>query len=94
MQIFVPQNVQKFVSDEATDWMEYSGFSLADVVNEDEAPQAKLGALGFTRSRKGRDRLSGVAARWGRRFGCEAEGGAAPEETPLPCRASPAQGGD
>jgi ethanolamine utilization protein EutQ (cupin superfamily) len=53
MQIFDPQNVQKFASDDATEWMEYSGFSLADVVNEDEAPQAKLGALGFTRSRKG-----------------------------------------
>src|SRR5690606_18347443 len=34
-------------------WMEYSGFSLADVVNEDEAPRAKLGALGFTRSPRG-----------------------------------------
>ncbi|HTV67256.1 MAG TPA: hypothetical protein VMF90_01855 [Rhizobiaceae bacterium] len=45
--------VQKFTSDAATEWMEYSGFSLADVVNEDEHPDAKLGALGFTRSRKG-----------------------------------------
>lgn len=49
---FDPQNVQKFASDEASDWMEYSGFLLADVVNEDEAPGAKLHALGFTRSRR------------------------------------------
>ena len=53
MQNFDPQNVQKFTSADAEDWMEYSGFALADVVNEDEAPQAKLGALGFTRSPKG-----------------------------------------
>ena len=53
MRPFDPQNVQKFNGGEASDWMEYSGFLLADVVNEDEAPDAKLGAVGFTRSRKG-----------------------------------------
>ncbi len=46
-------NVQKFTADDATDWMEWSGIALADVVNEDEAPKAKLGAVGFTRAPKG-----------------------------------------
>jgi ethanolamine utilization protein EutQ (cupin superfamily) len=50
---FDPGNVQKFTSDGAGEWMEYSGFALADVVNEDEDPAAKLGALGFTRSARG-----------------------------------------
>lgn len=50
---FDPKRIQKYTSDGATEWMEHSGFSLADVVNEDEAPAAKLGALGFTRSPKG-----------------------------------------
>ena len=53
MPAFDPQRVQKFTSDGATEWMEYSGFSLADVVNEDESPEARLGALGFTRSTAG-----------------------------------------
>lgn len=50
---FDSTKAQKFTSDSATEWMEYSGFHLADVVNEDEHPDAKLGALGFTRSSKG-----------------------------------------
>lgn len=53
MPTFDPQRVQKFTSNTATEWMEYSGFSLADVVNEDESPEAKLGALGFTRAAAG-----------------------------------------
>ena len=53
MKTFDPHRVQKYSSGEATEWMEYSGFSLADVVNEDEAPDARLGALGFTRSPAG-----------------------------------------
>lgn len=47
------RNVQKFTSDDAKDWMEWSGFALADVVNEDEMPKVKLGAVGFTRAPKG-----------------------------------------
>lgn len=53
MQRFDPQHALQFSSAEATEWMQHSGFSLADVVNEDEAPQAKLGALGFARSAPG-----------------------------------------
>lgn len=34
---FDPKRIQKYTSDGATEWMEHSGFSLADVVNEDEA---------------------------------------------------------
>lgn len=52
-QVFDPHNVQKFTSRNARDWMEWSGFALADVVNEDEAPAAKLGAVGFVRAPKG-----------------------------------------
>lgn len=48
-----PHNVQRFTSDEATDWMEWSGTALADVVNEDESPESKLGAVGFARARRG-----------------------------------------
>jgi quercetin dioxygenase-like cupin family protein len=47
------RSVEKFTSDTAKDWMEWSGFALADVVNEDETPNAKLGGVGFTRSPKG-----------------------------------------
>jgi ethanolamine utilization protein EutQ (cupin superfamily) len=47
------RSVQKFTIDEATDWMEWSGTALADVVNEDEMPGVKLGAVGFTRASKG-----------------------------------------
>ena len=53
MPAFDPKSVQKFSSDGALEWMEYSGFALADVVNEDEDPGAKLGAVGFTRSAAG-----------------------------------------
>jgi ethanolamine utilization protein EutQ (cupin superfamily) len=45
--------IQKFTIDGAKDWMEWSGFSLADVVNEDEDPGVKLGAVGFTRAPQG-----------------------------------------
>jgi ethanolamine utilization protein EutQ (cupin superfamily) len=45
--------VQKFTIESAEDWMEWSGFSLADVVNEDETPGVKLGAVGFTRAPSG-----------------------------------------
>jgi ethanolamine utilization protein EutQ (cupin superfamily) len=51
--MFDAQNIQKFTSAGARDWMEWSGISLADVVNEDEAPLAKLGAVGFLRAPKG-----------------------------------------
>ena len=53
---FDARNVRKFAIDDATDWMEWSGIALADVVNEDEAPDAKLGAVGFTRAPKGASR--------------------------------------
>ena len=46
-------DVRKFAIGEATDWMEWSGIALADVVNEDETPGVKLGAVGFTRAAKG-----------------------------------------
>lgn len=42
--------VQKFTIQDARDWMEYSGVSLADVLNEDETPGVKLGAVGFVRA--------------------------------------------
>jgi ethanolamine utilization protein EutQ (cupin superfamily) len=45
--------VSKFTVDDATDWMEYSGMSLADVANEDDSPDMKLGAIGFTRAPAG-----------------------------------------
>ena len=38
--------VSKFSIDGAIDWTEFSGMSLADVANEDEAPDMKLGAIG------------------------------------------------
>lgn len=48
-----PRNVQKFTIHDATEWMEWSGTALADVVNEDETPEAKLGAVGFVRAPEG-----------------------------------------
>lgn len=42
--------ITKFTSGTANDWMEYSGTSLADVVNEDEVADVKLGAVGFMRA--------------------------------------------
>jgi ethanolamine utilization protein EutQ (cupin superfamily) len=47
------RSVQKFTIDTARDWMEWAGIALADVVNEDETPDVKLGAVGFTRAPKG-----------------------------------------
>lgn len=44
---------KKFSIQDAQDWMEYSGVSLADVVNEDETPGVKLGGVGFMRAPKG-----------------------------------------
>lgn len=49
----VKRGVWKFTIQGAQDWMEYSGVSLADVVNEDETPGFKLGAVGFVRAPKG-----------------------------------------
>jgi ethanolamine utilization protein EutQ (cupin superfamily) len=45
--------VRKFTIQDAQDWMEWSGVSLSDVVNEDETPGAKLGGVGFLRAPKG-----------------------------------------
>ena len=45
--------VRKFTIQDAQDWMEWSGVSLSDVVNEDETPGVKLGAVGFLRAPKG-----------------------------------------
>jgi ethanolamine utilization protein EutQ (cupin superfamily) len=45
--------VRKFTIQDAQDWMEWSGVSLSDVVNEDETPGVKLGGVGFSRAPKG-----------------------------------------
>jgi ethanolamine utilization protein EutQ (cupin superfamily) len=45
--------IRRFTIDAADAWMEWSGFSLADVVNEDEDAGVRLGAIGFTRAPKG-----------------------------------------
>jgi len=47
---FDARRVQKFSADAASPWMEWSGTFLVDVVNEDETPEAKLGAVGFVRA--------------------------------------------
>ena len=47
------RTIQKFTADSASNWMEWSGIALADVVNEDETPTAKLGGVGFTRAPMG-----------------------------------------
>jgi quercetin dioxygenase-like cupin family protein len=47
------RGVRKFTIDEAGPWMEWSGISLSDALNEDETPGAKLGAVGFTCAPKG-----------------------------------------
>ncbi|QIG51195.1 hypothetical protein G5V57_27825 [Nordella sp. HKS 07] len=52
-QQFDPTLIQLFTAETARDWMEWSGFALADVVNEDETPAAKLGAVGFVKAPKG-----------------------------------------
>lgn len=49
----VLSRVSKFASDTASYWMEWSGIALADVLNEDETPGVKLGAVGFTRAPAG-----------------------------------------
>jgi len=45
--------VRKYTIGEARDWMVWEGVALADVVNEDETPEAKLGAVGFLRAPQG-----------------------------------------
>lgn len=45
--------VRKFTIGEAQDWMQHSGVSLADVLNEDEQRGLKLGAVGFMRAPAG-----------------------------------------
>lgn len=50
---FDPKRVQRYAIDDAHEWMEWSGTALADVVNEDEAPEVRLGAVGFTRASAG-----------------------------------------
>lgn len=52
-QQFDPMRIQLFTAETTRNWMEWSGFTLADVVNEDEAPAAKLGAVGFVKAPKG-----------------------------------------
>ncbi|WP_413988170.1 hypothetical protein ACMDCR_19335 [Labrys okinawensis] len=46
-------DARKFCIEDAQDWMGWAGFSLADVLTDDENPQAQLGAIGFTRARRG-----------------------------------------
>lgn len=48
-----PRTIRKYTIGEARDWMVWEGVALADVVNEDETPAAKLGAVGFLRAPKG-----------------------------------------
>ena len=48
-----PFGVRKFAMADARDWMHYQGTALADVVNEDETPGIKLGAVGFMRAPAG-----------------------------------------
>lgn len=47
-----PQGIQKFSSAGHRDWLEWSGMSLADVIDEDN-PTAKLDAVGFLRAPMG-----------------------------------------
>jgi len=46
-------DVQTFSIQDATDWMHWSGTDLADVVNGDETPGVRLGAVGFARAPRG-----------------------------------------
>jgi ethanolamine utilization protein EutQ (cupin superfamily) len=48
-----PTRIQLFTAQTTREWMEWSGFTLADVVNEDETPAAKLGAVGFVKAPRG-----------------------------------------
>jgi hypothetical protein len=52
--------VRKFTIQDAHDWMEWSGVSLSDVVNEDETPEIKLDGVGFSRVPKGATRTSNL----------------------------------
>jgi ethanolamine utilization protein EutQ (cupin superfamily) len=45
--------IRKYTMATARDWMVWEGVSLADVVNEDEMPEVKLGAVGFLRAPSG-----------------------------------------
>jgi ethanolamine utilization protein EutQ (cupin superfamily) len=45
-----PLAIRKYTAGEARDWMVWEGVALADVVNEDETPAVKLGAVGFLRA--------------------------------------------
>ena len=45
--------IEKLTIGRADEWMSYSGMELADVVNEDDAPAMKLGAVGFLRAPAG-----------------------------------------
>jgi ethanolamine utilization protein EutQ (cupin superfamily) len=49
----ISEGIKKFTIDTATDWMEWSGAALADVANEDDDSDMKLGAVGFTRAPAG-----------------------------------------
>lgn len=50
--MFNPQYVQKFSSAMPWEWFDWSGMSLADVVDED-SPSARLDAVGFLRAPAG-----------------------------------------
>ena len=47
------RDIEKFTIGEARDWMVWEGVALADVVNEDDSPDVKLGGVGFLRAPKG-----------------------------------------
>ena len=47
------RDIEKFTAGEARDWMVWEGVALADVINEDESPDVKLGGVGFLRAPKG-----------------------------------------
>ena len=50
----VSGEIRTFTIGAATEWMEWSGVALADVANEDDDHDMKLGAIGFTRAPRGR----------------------------------------
>lgn len=50
--MFDPHKIQKFSSLSRRDWLEWSGMSLADVIDEDN-PTARLDAVGFLRAPEG-----------------------------------------
>jgi ethanolamine utilization protein EutQ (cupin superfamily) len=47
------RNAAKFTIRDANAWMQHAGVELADVINEDEQRDAKLGAVGFMRAPAG-----------------------------------------